>query len=139
MSEIVFKDKGRPPDNDIVAVTLGSNYINFSDLKTHIFQHFAEIREEWKYYGQKYGWQLKMFYKKRNLLFIIPAKSYFRVVFIFGNRAVEEIEKAEISPELKQRLRSARKYAEGRGLSIEVKDNTYLEDIKKLIEIKRKN
>jgi len=139
MSETVFKDKRTPPDEAILATILSSNYKNYSELKTSIFHHYSDIREEWKYYGQKYGWQLKIFYKKRNLLFIIPAKSYFKVVFIFGDRAVEEIEKTELSTELKERLRSARKYAEGRGLSIEVKDNTYREDIMKLIEIKRKN
>ena len=58
---------------------------------------------------------------------------------MFGDKAVQEIENSDISDELKKKVLNAKKYAEGRGLVVEVKDNTSISDIKKLIEIKINN
>jgi hypothetical protein len=49
------------------------------------------------------------------------------------------IMKSQISIVLKQELNSARVYAEGRGIRIEVKDETFINDIKELINIKIAN
>ena len=139
MSEIVFNDKNNKPDDRQLSQKIGSNFKHLKTIKNHIIKKYGTITEEWKFYGQKYGWQLKHLLKKRNLFFIIPYLSYFRIVFIFGDRAVEKIEKSDISGDLKEAVLNARKYAEGRGLSIDVKDGTSIEDIKKLIEIKINN
>ena len=82
---------------------------------------------------------MKTFLKKRNLFFLIPYTSYFKIVFIFGDKAVAEIEDSDISKDLKSVVINAKKYAEGRGLPIDVNDDSYLSDIKKLIGIKINN
>ena len=46
---------------------------------------------------------------------------------------------SDIALEIKNELINARKYAEGRGIRIEVKNNLNIPDIKKLIEIKLAN
>ena len=139
MSEIVFNDKNNKPDDDLVAEKIGASFKYLKELKKHIKEKYGITNEEWKFYGQKYGWQLKILLKKRNLLFCIPFEKFFKIVFIFGDRAVKEIEKSTIATNLKSELINARKYAEGRGLSIEVQDHSYMADIQKLIEIKIKN
>lgn len=139
MSEIILNDKNNQPTEKILEKTLGATFKYYTELKTHLFRNYDKIREEWKYYGRKYGWQLKIFHQKRNLLFIVPSKSYFKVVFIFGDRAMGKIEGSEVAEELKEKIKSARKYAEGRGLSIDVKDATHQGDIRTLVEIKLHN
>ena len=139
MSETVLTDKKIQPNDEILIETIGQTYKYYESLKKHLLQKYDNIKEEWKYYGKKYGWQLKIFQKKRNLLFIIPSQSYFTVVLIFGDRAVDKILESEIKEKLKEKIKSAKKYLEGRGISIEIKDDVYLEDLKKLIEIKLQN
>ena len=117
--------------------TTASRMTDSGDSESLEYQE--NISNEWKFYGQKYGWQLKTLMKKRNLFFMIPSKDFFRIVFIFGDKAAAEIEKSGISAELINQVKNARKYAEGRGLPIEVYDGNYIPDIKKLIEIKIKN
>ena len=46
---------------------------------------------------------------------------------------------SDIAPEIKNELAQARKYAEGRGIGIDVKNNLNIPDIKKLLEIKLAN
>ena len=139
MSEIVFNDKSQKPNEPLLSENLGESFKVWQEIAAHVKETYDNTAEEWKFYGQKYGWQLKTFLKKRNLFFMIPSQAYFRVVFVFGDRAVAEIEKSDIAENLKIVVRNAKKYAEGRGLPIEVFDQKYLADIKKLIDIKINN
>jgi hypothetical protein len=139
MSENQFKEKNLVPDEQRIRVTLKSNYVHLEAIRSYIADSIGETKEEWKYYGAKYGWTLKNFYKKRNLYFIGMYDGFFKISFVFGERAFKAIMEADISAELKKELSEARKYAEGRGLSMDVHDERYLDDIKKLLLIKIKN
>ena len=134
-----FKIKDEVPDDDRVKEILQSNYSNLEAIRSYIAETIGETIEEWKFYGVKYGWNLKKFYKKRNLFFIGIYDGYFKISFVFGERAFNAIMESDISADLKTELSRARKYAEGRGLSIDVHDDTFLNDIKKLLQIKIKN
>ena len=91
---------------------------------------------EWKYYNSKSGWVRKTLLKKRNLFFLSIQPDFFQVTFLFGDRAGELVEKSDLPQELIETFKAARKYAEGRGLSIELKSETDLQHIAKLLEIK---
>jgi len=139
MSEVIFNDKNKKPGNKILTDKIRKNFNYWEEIKKHVKEKYDNISEEWKFYGKNYGWQLKTFLKKRNLFFLIPYENFFNIVFVFGNKAVEEIEISKISKELIDKVVNAKKYAEGRGLLIEVKNKKYIADIKKLIEIKINN
>jgi hypothetical protein len=74
--------------------------------------------------------------KKQVTFFIVIYEGYFRISFVFGDKAVNSILASDVSDESKRSLMEARKYHEGRGLSFEVHDNKHLDDIQKLILIK---
>jgi hypothetical protein len=58
---------------------------------------------------------------------------------VVNAKAVTAVEKSDLPHELITELKNARKYAEGRGLRIDVKNSTDVEHIKKLVEIKVNN
>jgi len=97
------------------------------------------LTEDWKFYGQKSGWILKTLRKKRNLFFFIPLKGSFKVSFVFGDKAVAAVEKSDLPQGLITTLKNARKYAEGRGLQIDVKRPADVKNIMKLVNIKVNN
>jgi len=139
MSASVFEDKATMPDDKMLAGTLGKSNRLWQDVKKNLKAEYGELIEEWKFYGQKSGWILKTLRKKRNLFFFIPLKGSFQVSFVFGDKAVAAVEKSDLPKGLITELKDARKYAEGRGLRIDVKSSTDVGHIKKLVEIKINN
>ncbi len=132
----VFRDKDDRPTDEMVKHWLGPKYNYFQQIRGLTREACGETTEEWKFYGGKHGWNLKTFYKKRNLYFIGIYDGYFRIAFVFGDRAVQAITGSDISRGLREELANARKYAEGRGLGIRVDDDRHLEDIRKLLGFK---
>ena len=136
MPEFLFLDKNVKPDEEALSEVLGKTYDYWLEIKNHINKTYGETIEEWKFYSKESGWTLKTLLEKRNLFFFKPYKKYFSITFVFGDKAVAAIEKTVINEEIKESLRIAKKYAEGRGLNLNVKSKKYLPDIKKLIAIK---
>lgn len=134
-----FMDKSVQPDARRLAHVLGKSATFWAAIKYYILQKHGNFVEEWKFYNAKSGWTLKALLKKRNLFFFVPLQGSFRMAFVFGDRAASAVEKSDLPEDIKNELRNARKYAEGRGLRIEVKSRKDVEHIKKLINIKAVN
>jgi hypothetical protein len=77
--------------------------------------------------------------KKRAIIYFLPRKEYFMVAFVFGDKATAKIMDSAVSSDIKERLSIAKKYAEGRGIRIEIRDESLVKDIETLIEIKLGN
>lgn len=135
----VFIDKSVKPDNEMLAHTLGTSYKLWDKIKTTLATNYGGLNEDWKFYGQKIGWTLKLLYKKRNLFFLTPYENYFQIGFVFGDNAVFVIEKSDLPVRIIDEIRSAKKYAEGRGLRLAVKKSYDVKLILKLTEIKISN
>ena len=136
MSSSVFAEKSIQPDDQMLAEALGRAYPLWIEIKSHIQAEYGELVEEWKHYGPKSGWILKSLNKKRNLFFLTPCQGYFRIAFVFGDKAVAAIEKSDLPAAMIEEIRAAKKYAEGRGLRLEVKKRSDVKNVKKLIAIK---
>jgi len=132
-------DKTKEPDEFQVAEMLDDSAELWNDLKTFLIENIGQVKQEWKFYGQKSGWTMKVLLVKRNLFFMKPEESAFMVAFVFGDKAVAEVGKSNLPENIKTELSEAKKYMEGRGLRVYVKTNDDLEIVKKLVEIKVKN
>ena len=139
MAVSVFGDKATKPTDKMLAGALGKSNRLWQEIKKHLKAEYGELTEEWKFYGQKSGWILKTLRKKRNLFFFIPLENSFRVSFVFGDKAVAAIEQSDMPKDLIATLKNARKYAEGRGLQIDLKRSADVKHIMKLVNIKVNN
>jgi len=139
MSRIIFDDKSIKPEDDSLYEILGTTGKYWKELKKHLEEKYGPITEEWKFYSQKSGWTLKVLRKKRNLFFFTPIKDYFKISFVFGDKAVAVVEKSDLPVTIINTLVNARKYMEGRGIQIDIKLPEDLENVKNLVEIKINN
>ncbi len=135
----IFIDKNVKPDNQMLAQVLDKSYKLWEKIKSSLINDYSKLDEDWKYYGQKIGWTLKLLYKKRNLFFLTPYEKYFQIAFVFGDKAVAVIEQCDLSPSIIDEIKNARKYVEGRGLRIKVKKQSDVKIVLKLTEIKINN
>lgn len=135
-SSSVFTDKTAEPTESRLARALGATAPIWAELRGYLEEEYGTLTDEWKFYSTKSGWVRKTLLKERNLFFFTPLDGYFRLGFVFGDRAVAAAEASGLAEEIKEELRSARKYAEGRGLVIDVRSSKDIEAVKTLVEIK---
>ncbi len=121
-----------PPSDEEIRTRLRRAFPHFRALVEDV-----TLRPEWKYYGPKYGWSLKLFEKKRNLCFINPKEGAFTVAFIFGERAREEALAGSVPDAIKALLRDARHYPEGWGVTLTVSTKAELARALRLLALKR--
>lgn len=95
--------------------------------------------EEWKSISPKYGWSLRMKRKKRTILHLGPCNGCFRVVFILGDRAVAAARKSDLPRNVLEDLEQARRYVEGTGVRLIVRQEKDLAAVRKLVQIKLAN
>ncbi|MFC2129266.1 DUF3788 domain-containing protein [Bacteroidota bacterium] len=132
----IFVDKSIVPTDKDLHGPLGDTYPIWQDIKSLVKKKYPEPIEEWNYPGKNYGWSFRMKDKKRAIIYFLPRIGYFMVAFVFGDKAMEKIRISGISPKIIEDLEGARKYAEGRGIRIEIRDDSKMDDIEKLIDIK---
>jgi hypothetical protein len=134
-----FLDKSSKPSNEMLSDALGRSYKYWQEIKDILGDQYGKLTEEWKYYSAGSGWTLKLLLNKRNLFFFSPCEKYFRLTFIFGNKAVNEVEHSNLPDKIIEELINAKRYIEGRGLRIDVKKKTDVTNILKLVAIKVHN
>ena len=132
----IFLDKEIMPTKEDLIDRLGTTYKLWVELYDFVFSKYLGGQAEWNFPGKKYGWSFRIKDKKRAIIYLLPREQYFNVAFVFGQKAVDAISISNINEEIKTNLEQATKYAEGRGIRIEVANASMIPDIKKLIEIK---
>ena len=135
----IFQNKTiTPTDNDLVE-KLDSTYKLWIQLQNFVLSKYPDGLSEWNYPGKKYGWSFRIKDKRRAIIYFLPRDKYFKVAFVFGQKATDSVMVSDILPEITTDLMQARKYAEGRGIRIDIKNELRIPDIQKLIEIKMAN
>ena len=132
----IFTDKKIIPGNDDLIISLGDTYDLWQTIIDYVHLKYPNSIDLWSYSGDKYGWSFRMKDKKRAIIYFLPRDKYFKLAFVFGQKATDAIMQSKIANALKVELDSARVYAEGRGIRIDVKNKKIINDIKILIDIK---
>lgn len=136
MDTSIFSNKELIPGDQDLSEKLEKTCDLWNSIRDYVQEKAPDSVEEWKYSGKKFGWSFRINDKKRVLIYLLPREAYFKAAFVFGQKATDAIVNSTISDTIKKELLSAKVYAEGRGIRIDVRDPEVLEDIRRLIEIK---
>ena len=134
-----YPDKNIMPDDGAVSAVLGGAASMWDELRSHVEENYPCITGEWKHYGKVAGWTYKLISNKRNLLFFTPRNGSFRIRIVLGEKASTQAQIAPLPDEIKAAISSAKAYAEGRSIDIDVDRREQLEDIKLLLKLKHEN
>ena len=138
MAKSAFVDDSKKPTEKDIEEKLSGMMAVWKDTKDFISMNYPDISEEWLF-GKNYGWTLRVKSKKRTILYFTPCQDYFMVGLVYGNKATETAMNSDLQQDIKELIKSARVYAEGRAFRVEVKSVDALEDLKNLIVIKMDN
>ncbi len=121
MAVSAFDDKSKLPQDDDLAATLRSAFVFWNELKRFIASRFAPLSTEWGITSKKTGWGLRLKQEKRTILYMTPCRGYFLASFALGENAVKAAHESDLPLSVLETIDSAKKYAEGRGVRLEVK------------------
>ncbi len=134
----IFLDKTVKPTDKDLAEKLEATYELWKRLHDLVLIKYPNGLADWNFPGKKYGWSFRIKDKRRAIIYFLPRDQFFKVAFVFGDKAINDIMKTGISDKIKEELNQAKKYAEGRGIRIDIKDDSIFPDIEQLIDIKLK-
>jgi len=134
-----FDDKSTEPQTMELRSTLGRSSVHWDNLVAHVEAEFAPSNATWNFAGAKWGWSLRLKQKKRTVLYMTPCNKFFLVGFALGKKAVEAAHALPLSGSTLATIDAATRYAEGRGVRIEVKTKKDLAAVKDLAAIKMDN
>ncbi len=129
--------KTQPTDSD-VAEALGPAKPAWAHLVKDMAREL-DLDEEWKSYGAKLGWALRLKRGKRNIVHLGPCQRCFAVLFILGDRAVKAARASQLGRTAEKLFDVAPRYPEGTGIRLEVTGPKHLPLIRKLAQIKLEN
>jgi hypothetical protein len=139
MALSAFDDKSNQPRSGQLKETLGRSGALWDRLKGHLASEYQPLAEKWMFSGAKWGWSLQLKQKKRTILYMTPCKKHFLVGFALGEKAVNAAHESDLPASVLATIDSATKYAEGRGVRIEVRTKKDLENVKNLAVVKMAN
>ncbi len=139
MALSAFDDKSQKPLAADLQSVLGRSSAHWDNLVAHIAAEFAPLDAAWIFAGAKWGWSLRLKQKKRTVLYMTPCSKHFLVGFALGEKAVKAAHALPLSDSILATIDGATKYAEGRGIRIEVKTKKDLAAVMELVAVKMTN
>ena len=138
MSLSIFEEKTVVPTEERLKDVLENSYVIWCDIVKVIKELSENYNEQWKFYSKKAGWSLVAKSKDKTILYMIPQAGYFKISFVYGEKAVESACNSALSKEIIDIIKVATPYVEGRSFMLDVKTEKDINDIKELIAIKIK-
>ncbi len=136
MIEPILGDKSRVPDDADLAQVLGAAKSHWDALVAHIRERCPDATHEWKHYGAKYGWQLRVVFRKKALVYLIVHRGGFNAALALRPPAVAALRDAGLPEELVREIEAAKDAHEGRPARIFVKTKKDAVVAAKLIGLK---
>lgn len=138
MPHSIFMDKAACPSAIDLQKALGESYTWWQQIETYVLTSPQSAVAEWNFASPKYGWSFRLKDKKRVIVYLLPRDGFFKAAFVFGQKATDEILSGDFPDFIKNELKSARVYAEGRGIKIDVNQSGTTKSIENLIDVKMK-
>jgi hypothetical protein len=139
MALSAFDDKSKRPGAGDLKRMLGRTSAHWDDLIDHLAAEYAPLDRTWNYAGANWGWSLRLKQKKRTVLYLTPCPKHFLVGLVLGEKAVKSAHDSALPDSVLLAIDEAKKYAEGRGVRLEIRNKKALAHTKKLAAIKMAN
>lgn len=139
MSPDRMLDKTHPPSEEEVISFIGPSAGRYWSALSQFVTETYELRPEWKYESSKSGWAMYCRKSGRALLNMAPDSEGFTALVVLGAKEAEKAisEMHGFGPNVRERLETAHLFHDGRWLWIRVNEDQDVEDIQKLLLIKK--
>lgn len=134
-----FIGKPKPPTDKELIAALGPARLLWGQLLAELASELNLTAREWNTYSPKAGWSLRIKNRDRIIVYLAPLQGCFRASFALSDKAVQAALASGLPGPVIQTIKSAKKYAEGTAVRIDVQRSEDTEAVKKLVEAKLKS
>jgi hypothetical protein len=135
----ILTDKARQPTDADLRRALGKAHALWERLIADVDARIGPVNGVWGFTSATTGWGLRLRRKERVILYMTPRDGAFLVSFALGEKAVADAMKRRLPATLARAIESAPRYAEGRGVRVEVTKLSQLPGLVALAEAKNAN
>jgi hypothetical protein len=139
MTTNAFVGRTKAPTDADLRSALGAAKPLWDQVVVDMARELELSDSEWKSYGAKYGWALRLKRGKRNIVHLSPGEGRFTVLFILGDRAVAAARASRLGVAATKLIDAAPRYPEGTGIRLDVTRARQIPLIRKLARIKLDN
>ena len=129
-------DRSKAPDETALSEMLGKTAAHWNALLRHLASTVPGLVCEWKFYGPKYGWQLKVSSKRRAVLYLVPEQGAFVAAMALNDAAVEVMRASDLPEPIVREITTAKRYPEGRPARVRVTSRVHAGTVRRLLAIK---
>lgn len=120
MALSIFDDRNKPPQPADLAQALGELYPLWTGLIQTLQAQIPGLAEVWGFSGKSSGWGLRLKRGERVILYLTPCAGHFLVSFALGEKAVQAAQAAGLPAPILAAIAAAPRYAEGRGVRLDI-------------------
>ncbi len=136
MALSAFDDTSHVPDDDDLSAMLGKTFGLWCRLRESVGTKPVRVAPEWGFTSKSTGWGLRLKRRDRIILYMTPCKGYFLVSLALGEKAVKTVLEGAPPERVRSLIESAKKYPEGRGVRLEVRNAKDLGAVRILADAK---
>jgi hypothetical protein len=137
MTLSAFADPARPPVPEELDATLGTAAPYWAQVVADVRDLAGDIDQTWNHAGARYGWSMRLARRGRNLVYLTPQHGCVLVGVVLGEKAIAAADAAGfVSDRTRGIVQAAPRYAEGRGIRLEVTGDEDLAVARELARIK---
>jgi len=127
---------GKVPSREELVGMIGESQTFWDRLMKHLRAEYAPLSEKWNFSEQNFGWSLRLMQRQRTVLYLVPRPGHFLVAFILGEDVIRVARQAGLHTRDVDLIRKAPKFANGKGVRLEVREGKDLGSIKRLATAK---
>jgi hypothetical protein len=134
-------DHGTPPGKRALETALGRTSAHWSALHAGLSAEYSPLGEKWSFSAKTGRWslQLKQGRTKRTILYMIVCEGHFLAGFALGEQACRAARESGLPPAVLELIEQAPRYAEGRGVWLEVRTRKDVANVLRLAAVKLAN
>jgi hypothetical protein len=131
-----FAGQAQAPSGDQLASALGPALAHWERLTGDLASEFGLAIDDWHSYSRKAGWSLRVKKGDRNIVYLSPGAGAFMASFALGDKAMAVARASKLPKSAVAILDTARRYAEGTAVRIDVGKAADLAVVRKLVAAK---